>query len=404
MDFRKVAVPLCAIALAACGGGGGSSDSGAAASPGPGGSTSGLVNAMTADTKDLAAFVGDAKELVVFATDLSGATIASPALTWTSSVPSVATAVAAASASTGSIAAVAPGSANIVVTSNGKTLSTPISVFAAPTTIEDLKKVFPYKQPGTGTVSTFSDVDAAGNDARFAHMTALWAYMTSGTGLLPVTGAPTSAEFYFTRDNNVLNRGRVLCGVAPFAAPPTVGSIMGCPDGLTERWFYVAPSNPLSQDKAQMQHELAEAFFERAVAAEKTFAWLYKGSTLYHEAGVLTGSTFAVDIASLKARLAADPVNNKVTATAASVLMAAPYDAAPGIDPIHAYGYSPAALLLFLQSQAPYAGTLRTVVTEIAAGSITTNAAAIARVLTLAGRTAPQLDAEYAAWRVANTL
>jgi hypothetical protein len=406
MKLTKIAAPLLTTAvLAACGGGGGDT------AP-DGGSTSGLVNALKADSAGLYAFAGDVKSLRVFATDIQGADIATPALSWSSSSESVATAAASAAASTGTITTKAAGSTSVIVTSNGKTLSTPLTVLASPpTSVDALKGVFPYvKKTADGVVSTYSDVDAAGNDARFAHFTALWTYMSAGTGLLPNTGAPSAVEFYFTRDTNILNNGRALCGVAAFTSPPQAGSLMSCSDGqlpvppvtTTERWFYVAPSNPLSQDKAQMQHELAEAFFERAVPNEKTFAWLYKGSTLYHESGVLTGTSFAVTVASLKARLIADPTNNVVPTSAASTIIAAPYDTTT-LQAIHSYSYGPAAVILFLEQT--YPGKLRALIDQLASGAVTTNDAAVAALLALTGvANTAALDASYLAWRTANGL
>jgi len=316
----------------------------------------------------------------------------------------VATAAASGVASVGSITAIGAGPANIVAKSGTVTVTTPITVHPKPTTVEDLKKVFPFKQPGSGTVATFSDVDAAGNTERFQHMGAFWTYMRGASSLLS-TG-PASAEFFFTRDTNVLANGRVLCGVAAPTTPYAPGSILSCPDGATdkERWYYVAPSNPLSQDKAQMQHELAEAFFERSVANERTFAWLYKGMTLYHEAGTFDASgAFGVTVASFKARLAADPTNNRVPAISASTLMNAPYE---GTDPstvIHAYSYAPGAFVLFLQTQAPYTTALRTVL-PLMADAAYTNAQAIARVLQVAGRTEAQLNQDYAKFLTDNAL
>jgi hypothetical protein len=406
MKLNKIAVPLLTTAvLAACGGGGDTA-------PG-GGSTSGLVNALKADSAGLYAFAGDVKSLRVFATDIQGADIASPALAWSSSSESVATAASGAAASTGTITTKAAGATNVIITSNGKTLSTPLTVLASPpTSVDALKGVFPYvKKTADGVVSTYSDVDSAGNDARFAHFTALWTYMSAGTGLLPSTGAPSSVEFYFTRDANILNNGRALCGLAAFESPPKAGSLMGCADGnlpvppvtTTERWFYVAPSNPLSQDKAQMQHELAETFFERAVPSERTFAWIYKGSTLYHEAGVLTGTSFAVTVASLKARLAADATNNFIPTSAASTLIAAPYDATQTQQSIHSYSYGPAAVLLFLEQT--YPGKLRALIDQLASGAVTTNDAAVTGLLALTGvANMAALDASYLAWRTANGL
>ncbi len=398
MDLRKGAIPLCALALSACGGGGGG-----------GGDNANPVNQMSVDATELRAFIGDVKTLRVDATDLFGNLIANPTLTWSTSAAGIATAAPGTQPSTGVITALSAGGAVITVSSNSRSVDTPIQVYTKPESVADLAKVFPWSASGPG-VSTYSDIGSAENDARFAHFSALWTYLSGGTGLLPASGAPSSAEFYFTRDANILLQGRELCKAAPFQAPPTVGSVMSCSDGMwggpatTERWFYVAPSNPLSQDQAQMQHELAEAFFEHAVPDEKEFAWLYKGSTQYYEAGVLGPTSFSVDIASLKRRLVADPAANWVPIDAPSVLMQTPYAAAAGEKNIHDYGYGPAALILFLQTEPPYAGKLRPVIDQIVAGTIQSNSAAIMELLSAAGRTPEQLDDEYDNWRTANSL
>ncbi|MCZ7559954.1 MAG: hypothetical protein M5U30_07870 [Burkholderiaceae bacterium] len=398
MDLRKGAVPLCALALAACGGGGGG-----------GGDNVNPVNQMSVDAKELRAFIGDLKTLRVDATDLLGNLIGNPTLTWSTSAAGIATAAPGTQPSTGAITAVSAGGATVTVSSNGRKVDTPIQVYAKPESVADLQKVFPWFKTGLG-VSTYSDIGSAENDARFAHFSSLWTYMSGGTGLLPTSGAPSSAEFYFTRDVNVLLQGRDQCN-AVFETPPSVGSVMSCSDGMwggpetTERWFYVAPSNPLSQDQAQMQHELAEAFFEHAVPDEQEFAWLYKGSTQYYEAGVLSGSTsFSVDVASLKKRLVADPTANWVPSTAPSVIMQTPYAATAGEKTIHDYSYGPAALILFLQTDSTYADKLRPVIDKIVAGTITSNSAAVTELLSTAGKTAQQLDDDYAAWRTANAL
>jgi hypothetical protein len=397
MDLKKIAISACALALAACGGGG-DSDVGSG-----GGTPVGGVNAMTADTKDLAAFVGDTKSLRIFATDLAGNTIANPALTWSSTAPAVATATAGATASTGTIVGVAPGAANVVVTAGGRTLSTPISVFAPPTTADDLKKVFPYKQPGTGTVATYSDVDAAGNDARFAHMSALWAYMVSPASYVR-TGPTGGAEFYFTRDVNALTRGAPLCGVTPTAAFD-VGSILSCPDAASgkERWFYVSPSSPLAQDQAQMQHEISEAFFERTIPSPQSLPWLYKGMTLAHEVGTLQGGALTMNAAELKKRLAAVPGSNTAAGFGATDMIALPYAAPAGQTVIHSVSYGPAALVLFLMDQ--YNAQFRTYLANLSSGAATAGSdKGQTALLAALGRSATQLNAEYASWRVANGL
>lgn len=411
MDLRKVSIPLCAVALAACGGGGG--DSGTSTN----GST-GAVVSMTADVTELRAFVGAVKTLNIYATDIQGTLIAAPALTWSSSSTAVATAAAGTAPSTGTITAIGAGASQIGASSNGRTLTVPMTVYAAPTAVSDLQKVFPYAKTN-GTVSTFSDMSSSGNDERYAHMLAFWTYMTDASNanrLLPASPRPSSVEFYFTRDNTALIAGRTVCNMPAYTTPPAVGSIMSCPDGglatppatTTERWFYVSPSNPLSQDKAQMQHEVSEAFFERAVGDEKAFPWLYKGSTLFHEAGVLNGSTFTVNAASLKARLAADPVNNRMTSASLSTILNAPYETAGGIEAIHSYSYGPAGVMLFLWET--YRAQLSTLMGEVIAGidgdgaPMTTNAASRARLQVLTGKSLADLDGEYLAWRTTQGL
>lgn len=403
MELSKLSIPLCAIALAACGGGGG------------GGETEDAATQLKADAAELRAFAGDVKSLNVTAFDASGRTVTAPSLTWTSTNEAVASVEKGSPATSATVTTRNVGDAKVIAREDGLSVEVGLKVFAAPTLVDDLKQVFPYENDAlSGRVLTYSDVSKADNDALREHMLSLFTHVVSGDSLLPKEGAPLNrAEFFVTRDNNVLLRGQPLCDVPAFESPPSIGAIMFCPKQTAiDRWFLIGgPNASLAESKAKFQEALAAAFFTRAIEQrreELLFTWLYKGVSLYFEAGVWDGKKFEASVEGLKARMAIDPATRFVRQEgdpSATTMIKATYSGTDKNAPVHAYSYAPAALVLFLEEKAP--GTVKQLMADMVSvprdppvlPKIDTNDKVLAalRVLT-PYKTDAALDAAYKAW------
>jgi hypothetical protein len=403
-----------AVTLAACGGGGSSDPAPVPVAP------TNPVSSLTANSTALFAFPGDTKQLSVVAKDASGATVASPSVTWSSSNTAVATVD-----STGKVTVVGTGagSANIVATSGTVTATVPLTVNATPASVADLAKAFPYKKTGAGAGagaaayawSASSDVSLADAEAQEKRAGFI---ATKLSTYYPKASAPM--DWYFTSDKSLLTRHAARVANLSAEEVAKIDNLVQAPDanGRIASFYYLRPGeNPI----ATMSHEFAEFSLDACVKTAGTqdayaLGFLREGGGLYWESCTVdatTGAfTFTKPRSDLITSFQAFAVSTPSTLDVAT-LKTKDYNqivASTGTNPTDRTALYPASAMLFSFLQITYPTQLATLISELSAGTVAPDAtSAVARMVVLLTTATPAISTEaalttaYSNWALALT-